>query len=70
MLETLGMEEQKFGADLVQLSNELAPLRGNLEYLNNLCKESNHFDSFQRLEDRISELDVSLNSLPNGFWFL
>ena len=59
MLETIDekREVSEFDLNLVNLMDEMIPLRNALDYISNLCKD-NSFESIESLESRISELEV------------
>ncbi len=59
MLETIDerKEVSEFDLNLVNLMDELIPLRNAIEYISNLCKEKN-FVSIESLESRLNELEV------------
>ena len=62
MLETIDerKEVSEFDLNLVNLMDELIPLRNAIEYISNLCKEKN-FVSIESLESRLNELEVKKN---------
>ena len=59
MLETIDekREVSEFDLNLVNLMDEMVPLRNAIDYISNLCKD-NSFESIESLESRISELEV------------
>ena len=64
MLETIDekREVSEFDLNLVNLMDELEPLRSAIDYISNLCKEK-HFDSIEALESRLNELEDKSLSL-------
>lgn len=66
MLETIDerREVSEFDLNLVNLLDELMPLRNAIDYINSLCKEKS-FDSIESLESRLNELEVKFDFFQN-----